>query len=34
MRYPDEKLSDEDELEEGGLADLVGTRRGEAGVTC
>ena len=24
MRYPDEKLSDEDELEEGGLADLVG----------
>ena len=27
MRYPDEKLSDEDELEEGGLADLVGPRR-------
>ena len=24
MRYPDEKLSDEDKLEEGGLADLVG----------
>ena len=24
MRYPDEKLSDEDELEGGGLADLVG----------
>ena len=24
MRYPDEKLSHEDELEEGGLADLVG----------
>ena len=27
MRYLDEKLSDEDELEEGGLADLVGPRR-------
>ena len=27
MRYPDEKLSDEDELEEGGLANLVGPRR-------
>ena len=27
MRYPDEKLSDEDELEEGGLADLVGPQR-------
>ena len=27
MRYPDEKLSDEDELEEGGLADLVGPHR-------
>ena len=27
MRYPDEKLSDEDKLEEGGLADLVGPRR-------
>ena len=27
MRYPDEKLSDEDELEGGGLADLVGPRR-------
>ena len=27
VRYPDEKLSDEDELEEGGLADLVGPRR-------
>ena len=27
MRYPDEKLSDEDELEQGGLADLVGPRR-------
>ena len=27
MRYPDEKLSDEDELEEGGLADLVGPWR-------
>ena len=26
VRYPDEKLSDEDELE-GGLADLVGPRR-------
>ena len=24
MRYPDKKLSDKDELEEGGLADLVG----------
>ena len=30
MRYPDEKLSDEDELEEGGLADLVGPCRGDA----
>ena len=30
MRYPDEKLSDEDKLEEGGLADLVGPRRGDA----
>ena len=28
MRYPDEKLSDEDDLEEGGLADLVGPQRG------
>ena len=28
VRYPDEKLSDEDELEVGGLADLVGPRRG------
>ena len=27
MRYPDKKLSNEDELEEGGLADLVGPRR-------
>ena len=27
MRYPDEKLSDKNELEEGGLADLVGPRR-------
>ena len=27
MRYPDEKLSNEDELEENGLADLVGPRR-------
>ena len=27
MRYPDEKLSDKDKLEEGGLADLVGPRR-------
>ena len=27
MRYPDEKLSNEDELEEGGLADLVGPQR-------
>ena len=27
MRYPDEKLSDKDELEEGGLANLVGPRR-------
>ena len=33
MRYPDEKLSNEDELEEGGLADLVGPRRGDAGRT-
>ena len=30
MRYPDEKLSNEDELEEGGLADLVGPHRGDA----
>ena len=30
MRYPDEKLSDEEELEEGGLADLVGPRKGDA----
>ena len=30
MRYPDKKLSDEDELEEGGLADLVGPRRRDA----
>ena len=30
MRYPDEKLSDEDELEEGGLADLVGPQRKDA----
>ena len=30
MRYPDEKLSNEDELEEGGLADLVGPQRGDA----
>ena len=27
MRYPDKKLSDEDELKEGGLANLVGPRR-------
>ena len=27
MRYPDKKLSDEDELEGGGLADLVGPQR-------
>ena len=27
MKYPDEKLSDEDKLEEGGLADLVGPWR-------
>ena len=27
MRYPDEKLSDEDELEGGGLANLVGPQR-------
>ena len=27
MRYPDEKLSNEDELKEGGLADLVGPQR-------
>ena len=27
VRYPDEKLSDKDELEEGGLADLVGPWR-------
>ena len=27
MRYLDEKLSDEDELEGGGLADLVGPQR-------
>ena len=27
MRYLDEKLSDKDELEGGGLADLVGPRR-------
>ena len=27
MRYPDEKLSNEDELEVGGLADLVGPQR-------
>ena len=33
MRYPDKKLSDEDELEEGGLADLVGPQRGHAGRT-
>ena len=33
MRYPDEKLSHEDELEEGGLADLVGPQRGDAGRT-
>ena len=32
MRYPDKKLSDEDELE-GGLADLVGPQRGDAGRT-
>ena len=30
MRYPDEKLSNEDKLEEGGLANLVGPRRGNA----
>ena len=30
MRYPDEKLSDEDKLEEGGLAYLVGPQRGDA----
>ena len=33
MRYPDKKLSDEDELEEGGLANLVGPRRRDAGRT-
>ena len=33
MKYPDEKLSNKDELEEGGLADLVGPRRGDAGRT-
>ena len=33
MRYPDKKLSDEDELEEGGLADLVGPQRRDAGRT-
>ena len=33
MRYPDEKLSDEDELEEGGLANLVGPQRGDTGRT-
>ena len=33
MRYPDEKLSDKDESEEGGLADLLGPRRGDAGRT-
>ena len=33
MRYPDEKLSDEDELEEGGLADLVVPQRRDAGRT-
>ena len=33
MRYPDKKLSDEDKLEEGGLADLVGPQRGDAGRT-
>ena len=27
MRYPDEKLTDKDKLEEGGLADLVGPQR-------
>ena len=27
MKYPDKKLSDEDELEGGGLADLVGPQR-------
>ena len=27
MRFPDKKLSNEDELEEGGLADLVGPQR-------
>ena len=33
MRFPDEKLSDKDELKEGGLADLVGPQRGDAGRT-
>ena len=31
VHYPDERMSDEDELEEGGLADLVGPQRGDAG---
>ena len=33
MRYPDQKMSDEDELEGGGLADLVGPQEGDAGRT-
>ena len=33
MRYPDKKLSNEDKLEEGGLADLVGFQRGDTGRT-
>ena len=33
VQYPDEKMSDEDELEEGGLANLVDSRRGDAGRT-
>ena len=31
VRYPDERMSNDYELEEGGLADLVGPRRGDAG---
>ena len=33
VRYPEEKMSEKDELEEDGLADLVGPRRGDAGRT-
>ena len=33
MRYPDEMLSNEDKMEEGGLADLVGPQRGDTGRT-